>query len=83
LSREIILEPEELEELRQVTYRIATIKHVIEEREKEIERWREELLRQEGIQAYILERIYRKYGIKRGSTLKFMEDGKIIVEEPL
>ncbi|MEM0457410.1 MAG: hypothetical protein QXI01_06815 [Nitrososphaerota archaeon] len=82
MSRQINvkLEEDELKEIREIASKIATIKNVIEERRKELETWEKELLRWEGIQNYVLEKLMKKYNIPKNSSLKFMEDGTIIAE---
>lgn len=74
------LEEDELREIREITSRIAMIRNVIEERKKELETWEKELLRWEGIQNYVLEKLMKKYDIPKSSSLKFMEDGTIVAE---
>ncbi|MEM2197158.1 MAG: hypothetical protein QXI11_09405, partial [Thermoproteota archaeon] len=76
----IKFEEDELNELKEIASRIAIIRNVIEERKKELEAWEKELLRWEGIQNYVLEKLMKKYNIPKGSSLKFMEDGTIIAE---
>lgn len=82
MSRQISvkLEEDELKEIREIASKIATIKNVIEERRRELETWEKELLRWEGIQNYVLEKLMKKYNIPKNSSLKFMEDGTIIAE---
>ncbi|MEM2571345.1 MAG: hypothetical protein QXP96_06485 [Thermoproteota archaeon] len=82
MSRQLTvkLEEDELKEIKEIASKVAMIRNVIEERRKELETWEKELLRWEGIQNYVLEKLAKKYGIPRNSTLKFMDDGTITVE---